>query len=164
MGQATPPQEQLYDVLKEFDHAMLVTRSLDGDMHARPMAVAELEPDADAFFVTSIESPKVVELQANPQATLTFQAPKRFATLRGTVEVLRDRTLLDRLWKEAWKVWFPKGKDDPSISVLKFKADYGELWDNAGAEGIKYAFQAAKAYVKGERMKPEGEQHERFDL
>lgn len=164
MAQATPPQEHLYAVLKDFDHAMLVTRSLDGDLHARPMAVAKLAPDADAYFVTSIESPKVSELEANPQATLTFQGAQRFAALQGTIEVLRDRELLDRLWKKAWKVWFPKGKDDPNIAVLKFEADRGELWDNAGAEGIKYAFQAAKAYMKGEQVSPDGQQHERIDL
>jgi len=164
MAQATPPREHLFEVLRDFDHAMLVTRSLDGHIHARPMAVAELEADADAYFVTAIDSPKVAEIEADPRATLTFQGPKRFATLCGTVHVVRDRALLDRLWKDAWKVWFPRGKDDPEISLLKFDAEHGELWDNAGAEGIKYGLEAIKAYAKGERISTEGTGHERVDL
>jgi len=164
MARSTEPQRHLYDLLKDFDTAMLVTRSQGGHMHARPMAVAELTPDADAYFVTGIDSPKVAEIEADPQVTLTFQSPKQYATLCGRVSVVRDRQLLDRLWKEAWKVWFPKGKDDPEISILKFDAEHGELWDNAGAKGMKYAFEAAKAYVKGERPKTDPDQHKRIDL
>ncbi len=35
--------------------------------------------------------------------------------------------------------------------MLKFSAQHGEYWDNAGAQGLKFVFEAAKAYVKGER-------------
>ncbi|HEX6993153.1 MAG TPA: pyridoxamine 5'-phosphate oxidase family protein [Gammaproteobacteria bacterium] len=164
MGEATQPQQHLYDMLKDFDTAMLVTRSRDGQMHARPMAVAELSPNADAYFVTGIDSPKVAEIEADPHVTLTFQSSKQYAAVSGRVSIVRDRTLLDRLWKEAWKVWFPKGKDDPEISILKFDAEQGELWDNAGTKGMKYAFEAARAYAKGERPSTDPDQHARVDL
>jgi len=164
MGQSTQPQKHLYEMLKDFDTAMLVTRSKEGHLHARPMAVAELEPNADAYFVTSIDSPKVAEIEADPHATLTFQSSKQYAAVSGRIEVVRDRQLLDRLWKEAWKVWFPNGKDDPEISLLKFDAEQGELWDNAGTKGVKYAFEAAKAYAKGERPQTDADRHTRVDL
>src|SRR5688500_4764383 len=75
--------EHLYDLLKDFDRAMLITHSDEGHMHARLMAVAELKADADAgaYFATRIESPKVTEISANPNVTLTFQASQRFASL-----------------------------------------------------------------------------------
>jgi general stress protein 26 len=164
MAGTTQPKKHLYEMLKDFDTAMLVTHSPDGHMHARPMAVAELEPDGDAYFVTGIDSPKVAEIEAEPRVTLTFQSSRQFATVCGRVKVVRDRALLDRLWKEAWKVWFPKGKDDPEISLLKFDAEHGELWDNAGARGVKYAVEAIKAYAKGERPEPDPDRHARVDL
>ena len=58
------------------------------------------------------------------------------------------------MWKEAWKIWFPIGKSDPNIALLKFTAHEGEYWDNAGMQGLKYVYDAAKAYVTGERHKP----------
>lgn len=164
MAQATQPRKHLYEMLKDFDTAMLVTRSPHGHTHARPMAVARLEPDGDAYFATGIDSPKVSEIEADPRVTLTFQSTKQYATLCGRVSVIRDRALLDKLWKEPWKVWFPKGKDDPEISLLKFDAEHGELWDNAGTQGVKYAFEAAKAYAKGEKPKTDPDQHSRVDL
>ncbi len=42
MTKATNTQQHLYDLLKDFDTAMLVTQSADGHMHSRPMAIAEL--------------------------------------------------------------------------------------------------------------------------
>lgn len=156
--------EHMYDLLNDFDIAMLVTRSNGGHMHARPMAVAELRRDSDAYFVTSIESPKVDQINANPNVTLTFQSSNQFASVCGRVTVVRDQALVDRLWKEAWKVWFPKGKTDPTISLLKFEAQHGEYWDNAGAQGLKYAFEAAKAYVKGETPKADQKQQAKVEL
>lgn len=164
MPTANNQRGHLYDLLKDFDTAMLVTQSADGHMHSRPMAVAEMRPDADAYFVTGIDSPKVAEINANPNVTLTFQSSNQFATLSGRATIVRDQTLIDRLYKEDWKIWFPKGKTDPSISMLKFNAQDGEYWDNSGVQGLKFVFEAAKAYVKGERPKEDEKQHAKVDL
>lgn len=56
---ATPENthEHLYKLLKGFDTAMLVTQASNGDLHGRPMAIAELSEDGDTYFATSIDSP-----------------------------------------------------------------------------------------------------------
>lgn len=164
MQNSAKRSEHLYDLLNEFDTAMLITRSSEGHLHGRPMAVAEMHRDADAYFVTNIDSPKVAEVEANPNVTLTFQSSNQFASVCGRVSVMRDAALIDRLWKEAWKVWFPKGKGDPSLSILRFEAQHGEYWDNAGAQGLKYAFEATKAYLKGETPKSDEKQHSKVEL
>jgi general stress protein 26 len=128
------------------------------------MAIAELEPDADAYFVTSFDSPKVAEILTERDVLLTFQDERRYAALYGRMLPIDDRALLDRLWKEAWKVWFPRGKDDPSLTLLKFEAASGEFWDNAGMRGLKYVFEATKAYVKGEPPKTDDDLHGRVRL
>ena len=157
-------REHLYDLLKDFDTAMLVTRSPDGHMHARPMAIAELRSDADAYFVTGIDSPKAAEITAHPTITLTFQSSSQFASVSGRAEVVRDQALIDRLYKEAWKIWFPQGKADPSMALIKFTAQDAEYWDNAGAQGLKFAYRAAKAYLKGETPEEDQKQHAKVDL
>jgi general stress protein 26 len=156
--------EHLYDLLKDFDTAMLVTRAVDGNLHARPMAVAELRADADAYFVTSIDSPKVAEIDADADVLLTFQNERQYAALYGRLNIVQDRQLIERLWKEAWKVWFPRGKSDSSIALLRFDAERGEFWDNAGTRGIEYAFEAAKAYVRGETPSVDPDHHGRVRL
>jgi general stress protein 26 len=145
MSKATDTKEHLYELLQDFDTTMLVTVDNDGGLHARPMAVASLEADGDTYLVTSIESPKVAEITEYPHVTLTFQSSDQYAALRGRATVLRDRKLIEKLWKEAWKVWFTKGKDDPAIALLRFDAESGEYWDNSGMQGLKYAYSAAKS-------------------
>lgn len=156
--------EHLYDLLRDFDTAMLITRAADGHLHARPMAIAELRADADAYFVTSIDSPKIAEIEADADVLLTFQGERQYAAVYGRANVIQDRQLIDRLWKEAWKLWFPRGKSDPSIALLRFDAERGEFWDNAGTRGVQYAFEAAKAYLRGETPQPDPEQHGRARL
>jgi general stress protein 26 len=147
----TDSKHHLQALVSDFDIAMLVTHTLDG-MHARPMAIACLNDGVDAYLVTHINSIKVDEISANPLALLTFQSAKQFASVRGDIAVMQDRHLLDKMWKDVWKVWFPLGKSDPNIALLKFTAHTGEYWDNAGLQGLKYIYKAAKAYITGKGM------------
>ena len=156
-------RKPLYEVVNDFDVAMLVTQSANA-IHARPMAIARLDVGMGAYLVTDINSIKVDEIGANPQAVLTFQSARRFASVRGELTVLRDRPLIEDLWTEAWKLWFPQGKSDPNIALLKFTAHDGEYWDNAGMQGLRYVYDAAKAYVAGETPKTDGAQHAKVRL
>lgn len=156
-------ENNLYDVVKDFDEAMLVTHSARG-IHARPMAIAQLDESMVAYLLTDMNSIKIEEIRANPHALLTFQSARKFATVSGELTINDDRTLIETLWKEIWKVWFPIGKSDPNIALLKFTPSEGEFWDNAGIQGLKYVYAAAKAYIAGERPKPDAEQHSKVNM
>jgi general stress protein 26 len=86
-------KNNLYEVVNDFDVAMLVTRTGDA-IHARPMAIARLDVGMGAYLVTDIHSIKVDEIGVNPQAVLTFQSARRFAAVRGELTVSRDRALI----------------------------------------------------------------------
>ena len=156
-------RDHLYDVVNDFDVAMLVTHKANA-MHARPMGIACLDDGIGAYLVTDINSVKVDEIDVNPNALLTFQSARKFASLRGELAVVLDRPLIEKMWKESWKVWFPNGKSDPNIALLKFTAHEGEYWDSAGMQGIKYVYDAAKAYVTGKTMQSNEAQHAKVRL
>jgi general stress protein 26 len=146
------PQKHLYDLLKDFSNAMLVSNDQSGRMHARPMAIADLKPDADAYFATSIQSPKAGEIQNFPEVLISFQSATQFASISGTATLVKDRELIDRLWSEEWRAWFPGGKDDPDLVLIRVDAREGEFWDNSGLNGLSYAFEGLKAILKGEKL------------
>lgn len=156
-------ENNLYDVVKDFDEAILVTHSTHG-IHARPMALARIDKSMTVYLLTDLKSIKIQEIQANPDVLLTFQSARKFATVSGKLVVDDDRTLIEALWKEIWKVWFPLGKSDPNIALLKFTPSEGEFWDNAGIQGLKYIYAATKAYAAGERPKPDAEQHSKVHM
>lgn len=144
MGERT--KEHLRELLYSFDTGILITRHEEQE-HARPMVVAAVEGANTLWFVTSDQSPKAVEIQRDARVSATFQSSRRFVALSGRAELVKDRAKLDELWRLSWKAWFPNGKDDPAISLIRVDVTDAEFWDNSGAKGIRYAFDLAKAWV-----------------
>ena len=164
MDEIRDTREHLIKVLKGFDTAMLVTHSQDVDIHARPMHIAELKDDGHILLVTRNDTSKVDEILADGAAALTFQSERKFAALNGWAQVDRDPAQIDRLWNAAWKVWFPQGKSDPELCLIRFETDNGEYWDNAGGHGIKYMLRAVSAYAKRSTPHTDAEQHAKVTL
>jgi general stress protein 26 len=160
--QTVRKQRHLLDMIHGFDTAMLVTRTDDGSMRSRPLMVAECRDDGTLFFATSAESGKVHELERDPHVNVTLQGDNQYASLSGRGEILRDRALVDRLWTEGWKVWFPEGKDDPHLCILSVRPHSAELWDNSGGRGVRYFLKAAGAYLTGRRPRPSEDEYATF--
>jgi general stress protein 26 len=144
-------QRKLIDLLHEFDTAMLVTRSGDGSLDARPMAVAKVEDDGQLWFVTDRHSGKIADLAIDTEVAITMQSSRKFVSLSGTASTVDDQAKLDELWSEAWKVWFPEGKKSESIILLRIEPARGEYWDNSGFNGVKYLLKAGQAYLQGKK-------------
>jgi general stress protein 26 len=142
-------QAHLLELLKSFDTAMLVTRTHDGVMRARPLSLSDQHDQQQLYFATSVDSPKVGEIADDPGVLITLQDSKRYISITGTATITRERSLIDRLWREPWKVWFPAGKDDPALCLVVVRPTAAEYWDQSGLKGIKYLFDMAKAYAKG---------------
>ena len=52
-----------------------------------------------------------------------------FACLAGTVRIDNDFAQVDKLWNKHVEAWFPGGKDDPNLALLRFDIDSAELWE-----------------------------------
>jgi general stress protein 26 len=144
-------RERLNEIISDFSTAMLVTRTPDGGMRARPLSIAEKRDGGGLYFSTAIDSPKVHELESDPHVNVVMQDGRKFVSVSGVARVVRDRALIDALWSESWKVWFPRGKDDPTLCLLVVHPSEASYWDMTGVDGIRYVFEMAKAYVTGTR-------------
>jgi general stress protein 26 len=159
-------QKHLYDLVKHYSTALVITHRADGRAHAWPMAVAQLEPGLDAYFSTSIGSPKVGEIERDPRVAIAFQGTGEDAIIYGTATIVHDRALIQKLWSESWRLWFPRGKDDPSLCLVRFEPEEGEYWDRSGTEGVRFLFEAGKALLAGRQPKVDDdpEQHARVRM
>lgn len=142
-------REHLLELLKGFDTAMLATRTGNGAIRARPMALAEVRDDGLVHVVAGLDDPKVAEIESDPHVGLFMQGKTQWVSISGSARVVRDRALIERLWSEVWRVWNPAGKDDPNLCLIAIEPSEGEYWDNAGARGVAFLLEAAKAYVTG---------------
>ena len=141
----------LVSLLRDFDAATLITRQRGGSLHGRPMAIARVDDNVTLWFVSSIASAKVDEIAEDSRAMVTFQSSSRCVCLNGNAELVFDPAQIKALWKDEYRVWF-QGETDPDIVLVCFHAFDAEYWDNSGANGLKYAFQAARAYVTGQKL------------
>lgn len=145
----TTAANKLHDLLEDFDTAMLVTTTPDGRLRSRPMALADSDGDGTLWFLTERGSPKVAEITREEQVNVAMQSSQKFVSISGTARPVHDRHKIEELWKDSWTTWFPGGKDDPTLTLLRVDPESGEYWDNSGASGIKYLIEAGKAYLSG---------------
>lgn len=145
----TTEPEKLRELLKDFDAAMHVTRTADGQLRSRPMAVADVGTDGTMWFFTQRHSPKVAEIEHDHHVNVAMQSKLKFVSITGTATAVDDHRKIDELWNDSWETWFPDGKDDPSLLLLRLHAEGGEYWDNSGTSGIKYLIEAGRAYLTG---------------
>lgn len=154
----TPAGERLEhfnDLVAEFDTTMLVTQTPQGELRARPMNLAHRDSDNTLYFVTNDEKiGKVNELLANPLVNITMQGEDKYLSISGQAELIDDRAKIHDIWQSAWKVWFPEGKDDPTLRLIKFTPSTGEYWDITGTKKLGLLLEAGKAWIMGERLDP----------
>jgi general stress protein 26 len=62
---AATPEVKLHELLAGFGVGMLVTRTHDGHLRGRPVAVAEVEPGGTVWFVSVRHAGKVDELEGS---------------------------------------------------------------------------------------------------
>lgn len=155
-----------HDLLSKFETAMLVTHTGEGDLRARPMAIAQVEEGCRVWFFTGVESGKVHEIESDTHVSVVCQRDRDvYLSLSGVAVLNRDRAKVEELWKETLKTWFPKGKSDPNLALVVVEPATGEYWDQEGFRKIEYLFQAAKAYATGTvPAVKEGDQHAKVQL
>ncbi len=166
MSENNEPKSKVYSILGSFSTAMVVTHGPDGRHVARPMHVAEVAPNTGEVCFLTGQGGLQEDLRNDSSVLLVFENDNSaYLSLRGRAKLGQDRTRIKALWKEAYKVWFPKGPDDPEITLLVVSLIDAEYWDNRGLNKLSYLFEAAKAYAKGVRPEAGGvEQHARTAL
>jgi general stress protein 26 len=159
------PREHLLELLADFSESMLVTHAEGGRLEARPMSVAEVSESGVLWYCAGIDSGKAAQIAANPEVAVVMQGKAKFVSVSGRAWTSRDRAQIDRLWQDSWKLWFPEGKDDPTLCLIAVQPSEGQWWDTSGSRGLRFAFEAAKAFVTGtEAHMPEGESNARVRM
>ena len=51
-----------------------------------------------------------------------------FACLHGTLTHDDDPAVIDRFWNKHVEAWYPEGRNDPTLALLRFDVDSAELW------------------------------------
>ncbi len=128
------PQESIAKFKELVDHEStchFVTRLTEIPFTTRPMGVRKVCDQGNFWFLSGAESNKNQEIQHDSRVQLLFgnSSNYEYLTIFGHATVTRDRQKIDELWTDIAKSWFPGGKDDPSVTVIKVTPESGFYWD-----------------------------------
>ena len=146
--------QKMWSMMKGIGFAMMTTDD-SGSLRARPMVAAQDEFDGNLYFFTRASSHKVQEAGAGDPVGVTYADPGKqdYVSLSGHSTVVRDKATIDAHWQESLRTWFPGGKEDPDIAILKVKVEMAEYWDAPNSKMV-HAYGYVKSLVTGTPPSP----------
>ena len=114
------------------------------DGHSQPMTAQVEDEDGGrgpVWFFSAKDTDFVRQLGEGRRAVAHFAAKDHelFASLDGTLVPFNDRATIDRLWNPFVAAWYPGGKDDPKLQLLRMNPDRVQVWlnDSGVLAGVK---------------------------
>ena len=157
-------RERLLETLRELETVMVATNADNGTIHARPMAIAEVDDSGEIWFLTRKESGKVEEVLRDARAVVTGQAADRYVSISGTLDVIHDPERVHTLYRPEFDVWFEDGPRDANLVLIRLRPELGELWLGGRLEGIRYLFEATRALLHDTVPRDSTIEHAKFPL
>ena len=124
------------ELKSKFWHAMqssaFVMLQLDADPDTASPMTAQLDKEADSaiWFFTNVQN-RFAELGA-VTATFTSKGHDVFARFHGTLAHETSRARLDKQWSNFVEAWFPGGKEDPNLIMLRMDLGEATIWGGTG--------------------------------
>lgn len=122
------PQEIKQHFWKKLSASPFVMIGLDDDGHSEPLTAQLDEDQVDTLFFFIGKDNR---LAGGGKAMTQFVSKGHdfFACLAGTVRVDNDFGMIDKLWNKQVEAWFPGGKSDPNLALLRFDVSDAEMWE-----------------------------------
>ena len=142
------PTELRKRLWKELNHERIVMLGLVGGEphHMQPMA-AFGDKDGDAiWFYTKTSTDLVSQTGSGHDAMVCIMAKDMEfqACIHGRLTVDHDSAKIDEYWSKFTAAWFPEGKADPELTLVRLDPSEARVWvSNKGP--IAYPLEIAKA-------------------
>ena len=144
--QPTPELTRLGELIDSIEIAMLSTVEEDGQLRSRPLLTLQMDQEGALWFITSIGSGKIGELDSHRRVCLSYCRPGRdsYVSVSGVTQILRDPSKARELWTTSLVQWVPDGVEDPELVLLKVTVEEAEYWDATRGESLSLFSAAAE--------------------
>lgn len=139
-------RERLWGMIADIQTGMMTTADA-GVLRARPMIGYPDPYHANLWFFTRLSDHKAQEINARRAVCLAYGDPKnkRYVSVSGTAKLVRDRVKIKEFWSPFVGAWFPEGRDDPDVALIKVDAEQAEYWDGPSSKIVQlWRFATAK--------------------
>ena len=127
-GNADPKQLKSDLWKKMADSPFVMVGPADGSSHSEPLTAQLDEDQVDTLFFFIGKDNRVA---GKDKLMLQFVSKGHdyFACLSGNGRIDNDPALIEKLWNKQVEAWFPGGKSDPNLALLRVDIDSAELWE-----------------------------------
>ncbi|WP_312126185.1 pyridoxamine 5'-phosphate oxidase family protein [Brevundimonas sp.] len=120
---------------------------------SQPMTAFQDEGSSSIWFFTRDDvelAQQVGSAGADARFDYGSKDQKVWASLKGRLSVApRNQEIIDRHWNPVVAAWYPEGKEDPHLALLRFDGADGRIWVSDGGL-LSFAFQIIKANMTGD--------------
>lgn len=110
------------------DSPFVMIGPIDGSRHSEPLTAQLDEDQVDTLFFFIARDNRLAA-GGGAMAQFVSKGHDFFACLSGSVRVDNDFAQIDKLWNKQAEAWFPGGKNDPDLALLRFDIDDAEMWE-----------------------------------
>jgi general stress protein 26 len=128
MADHDTPQDVADKFLAKLKDSPFVMIGLESGGHSEPMT-AQLDDDQPNTLYFFAGKDNRIAGGGAAMAQFVGKGHDFFACLAGTVATDNDPAQIDKLWNNQVEAWFPGGKSDPNLTLLRFDIDSAELWE-----------------------------------
>lgn len=146
--------DKLKSMVEKIDIGMMCTNTAEMvNLHAVPMSRQEVDDNGNLWFLFSSESETFQNLQKDKHISVLYSdvSNYNFLSINGIAEVSTDQARIEKYWNKMVEGWFEKGKDDPTIRVLKVTPSEAHYWDNKSNKLVTFLKVAVSA-ISGQKM------------
>ncbi len=131
--------QKVADMISEIGTGMLTTPSEAGQMHSRPMQALQIDENGSIWFFTRADAHGKEAGEAGMNLSFADPDSASYVSIAGRSSLLKDRGMIEKLWSPLMKTWFPGGKDDPSLALLRVDVASAEYWDSPSSSMVRLA-------------------------
>jgi general stress protein 26 len=141
----------------------MYTTYKNGKIDSRPMTTQQIDNQGNVWFFTSRDSELGDTSNHGEEVTLIYADPKNntYLSISGNAELVNDDAKKEELWNVMSKAWFPEGKDDPNLILVRVITEEAAYWDATSSRMVVF-FSMIKAALTG--TTPDGGDHGKLNL
>ncbi|MCL6261073.1 pyridoxamine 5'-phosphate oxidase family protein [Aquiflexum sp. TKW24L] len=139
---------KLRELVESIDICMFCTNlKTDDGSSSRPMSTQKVCDQGNIWFFSNADGDKNREIEADKNVQLFYSHPGKdsYLIVNGEAELIFDKDKIHELWTPFLKAWFPGGKDDPNVSLIKVTPTTAYYWDTDGNKMINFFKMVASA-------------------
>jgi len=146
--------KKLKSLIEDIRFCMYTTCE-NGKIESRPMTTLDVDSEGNAWFFTNRNTQIGSETDNGESVTLIYSHPgdNTYLSVAGKASIVHDEAKKEELWSPLSKAWFPDGKNDPDLVILKVTTEEAAYWDSPSSKMVVF-FSLVKAAVTGEPGDP----------